>query len=66
MDDDRPCLNKFCFCKQMIEPPMTSDSLKVSAMKQGVDPPTKHAIGKKLIDLLEFKYAEVSMYLPRN
>ena len=45
---------------------MTSDSLKVSAMEQGVDPPTKHAIGKKLIDLLEFKYAEVSMYLPRN
>jgi hypothetical protein len=36
---------------------MTSDSLKVSAMEQGVDPPKQPPTGEDPIALLEFRYA---------
>ena len=44
----------------MIEPTTTSNSLKVSALEQGVDSPTQHAIGENLINWLEFKYAAIA------
>ena len=36
---------------------MTSDSLKVSTLQQGVNPPKQPPTGEDLIALLEFKYA---------
>ena len=41
----------------MIKATMTSDTPKVSAMEQSVNPLPQHAKGEKLIDWLEFKYA---------
>ena len=42
----------------MIEPTRASDSLKVSALEQGVDPLKQP--GENLKDLLEFKYAAIA------
>ena len=39
---------------------MTSDSLKVSTMEQGVDPLTQHALSENLINHLEFKYSAIA------